>query len=300
MKVLFVGAGKRLEMAKKFANQFWRISSYEYETECPIKSLPVKIIKGLKWADPKIKEDIQKLSSNFDLVLPFQDEATKLLSELKPSNVNFCVSDYETTNCCLNKDLFEKKFFHKDYYPRALQNESAIIKPVRGFGSKGIQIIDCFQADDNFYTQSEYVYQRKITGGHEYSVDCYFDKKNKLIDFVPRKRIETANGEVVKSVTVKKNDFEFERLINDISKELKFTGPICMQFISDSSNKLWIMEINARFGGGATLSIAAGFDMVNLLTKEYYEFKEIDSYYSIWESGLHLSRCFVDYYHHGN
>lgn len=71
-----------------------------------------------------------------------------------------------------------------------------------------------------------------------------------------------------------------------------------MQFISDSSDKLWIMEVNARFGGGATLSIAAGFDMINLLEKEYYNFDQLDSYYSNWESGLHLFRCFVDYYHY--
>ena len=297
MKVLFVGAGKRLEIAKKFISAYCKISSYEDDINCPLNNAPIKIIKGLKWADPKIKEDIQKLSSNFDVVIPFQDEATKILSELKFNNPNFCVSDIETTACCLDKKLFEQKFYNKDYYPKPLDGYQAISKPIKGFGSKGIELCNFFTPNIQIPNR---IYQKRITGGHEYSVDCDFSKSNELVDFVPRKRIEVVGGEVVKSVTVHKSKFNFEELIKDISKELKFVGPVCIQFISDEFDKLWIMEVNARFGGGATLSIAAGFDMIDLIKKEYYDYQEIKNYYSNWMDGLHVSRCFVDYYHRGN
>lgn len=300
MRVLFIGAGKRLEMAQKFIAAGWEVHSYEYDTNCPLNKIGIKILKGKRWKDMMIKQELFELCCSYDLVLPFQDEATKILSEIKEENLKhsemLCVSGLFSTTACLNKQDFETYFKSQPFYPTPQQGKPVVVKPIYGFGSKGIKYIENWGSEliDNC------ILQRKIEGGNEYSLDCYFDKTNCLIDFVPRKRIEVVGGEVVKSVTVDRNSFAFEEIIKSISKNLLLVGPICIQVISDSNGLIWIMEINARFGGGCTLSLASGFDIIDMLKTEYVDKKSIQNYKSVWKSGLHMSRCFVDYYHEKN
>lgn len=296
MRVLFVGAGKRLEMALKFLDFGWQVHSYEYDTNCPLNKAAIKIIKGKRWKDPSLMEDLAALIPKYDLVLPFQDEATRILAEIKQhdsaGSTNICVSPLETTKICLDKDLFGQLLSGQKFYPSPLVGSNVIAKPRYGFGSKGIRYISNWDGKDI----EGYVLQHNVEGGNEFSLDCYFDRYGSLIDFVPRCRIETAGGEVVKSVTVDKKLLAFEPIVETIAKTARFSGPLCVQVISDSQGNLWIMEINARFGGGSTLSIASGFNMIDLLKTEYVDCKLVENYSSTWHAGIHMSRCFVDYY----
>lgn len=297
MKALFIGAGRRIEIAKKFLNKKWEIDAYEYDVNSPLKMLGIKIIEGKKWTDPEIKNDLSSLCKEYDLVLPFQDEATELLSVIKKTNHlnSICVSEQTTSNYCLDKKNFETLFANEKFYPNPIFGKTAVVKPTRGFGSRGIKYIQNWSGEQ----YDGCIIQNKIENGDEYSVDCYFDKSSKLIDFVPRKRIQVSGGEVVRSSTLEKTSFNFEEIISIISNKLHFSGPVCIQFISDENKNIWIMEINARFGGGCTLSIHSGFDIIDLLKTEYYDRKEIN-YTSTWKSNLYMTRSFLDFYYEKN
>lgn len=298
MRVLLVGAGRRYEMALKFIRSGWDISSYESDINCPLNLLKVPIYQGKRWSDPGLHEELRKISIDYDLILPFQDKAVEVLSIIKSesSNDSVCVSPIKTSTICLNKIQFANTFSKYDFYPRPIHGMPAIIKPVDGFGSRGIRYTKEWKGE----SYSDAVVQNLIEGGREYSVDCYFDKRHRLVDFVPRERIEVVAGEVVKSCTISKDRLPFENIINQISSILKFCGPVCMQFITCRENKLWIMEINARFGGGSTLSLSSGCDMIDLLKTEYVDNDSIKNYKSNWKTNFHLSRCFVDYCYEKN
>ena len=112
MKVLLIGSGRRNQLCLLFKEREIVVHSYELDTQCPISLYCDEVIPGKKWKDDTLKDDLIKLSKDYDLVIPLMDEATKILSELNLDNG--CVSDFETTYRCLNKKEFENtnKFLH--------------------------------------------------------------------------------------------------------------------------------------------------------------------------------------------
>lgn len=293
MKFLFVGGGRRNQLSVLLNERGVKVDSYELDINCPILINCNKVIQGRKWSDDKIKEDLFQLSKSYDLIIPLMDEATKLLSELNLSNA--CVSDFETANICLNKKFFEEFFISdnelKKYYPSVDDTEDIVVKPIFGFSSSGILFTT--KTSLSCIDNKDCIIQKRIFGD-EYSVDCFYSIDSVLIDFVPRKRIKVIGGEVVESKTICKK--KFLDIVNLISSKIKFKGPICMQFIEDKEGNLWIMEINARLGGGSTLSIASGFDMLELMItcfcKKNFNFS---NYRSNYKQNFYLKRFFMDY-----
>lgn len=93
--------------------------------------------------------------------------------------------------------------------------------------------------------------------GPEITSDVVCDQTGALLSIVSRRRIEVRWGEVAKGVTC------FNPVVTDacgrIAKALDARGPITVQGIS-KNGLVYFTEVNARFGGGAPLGIAAGAD----------------------------------------
>lgn len=91
---------------------------------------------------------------------------------------------------------------------------------------------------------------------------------------VPRRRIEVRSGEVAKAVTVQAP--ELIELAEKVGYALPGArGPLNLQvFVTPTSladdrpGELAVIELNARFGGGVPLSIAAGADMALALLQD--------------------------------
>ncbi|MBL6649928.1 MAG: ATP-grasp domain-containing protein [Flavobacteriaceae bacterium] len=289
MKFLLVGAGRRNQLVKLIKQKNIAVHSYELDKNCPIKLIADEIIQGKSWNDKSIFFDLMQLSKNYDLVIPLMDKAVEIVSELNINNSS--TSSFETSSLCLRKDLFEKYFCNdeelKYIYP-VPDSKSVVLKPILGQGSKGI-----YYKNSNPGNVDGYIVQKKITG-KEYSVDCFYDVNSNLVDFVPRERIRVSSGEVMESITVNKS--KFESIINLISKKINFKGPICMQFIEDNNGKIWIMEINARLGGGSTLSISSGLDLIQLLIESFcLKTFDITRYQSTWKENYKFIRYTLDY-----
>lgn len=284
--VLFIGGGRRNSLCKRFINNAFNVYSYETNIDCPISKAGAKIIKGLSWSDKSVKEHIKNvvLENNIDLLIPLQDQAVVLLAEAGiPGSV---VSELSTAEICFDKKKLETKFIQenlKDIYPFYNYKEF-IEKPRFGFNSKGISI--------NRITGNKDVVFQAFIKGEEYSVDAYFDKNSLFVDAVPRTRNEVKGGEVVVSTTIRKDSVEYKDIISHIkriSSEIKFIGPVCFQFMK-ANDGIYLIEINARFGGGVILSLEAGFDIVGMIEDEYIKNKEVTI--SKWEECITMSRFF--------
>ncbi len=282
MKFLFISAGRRNQFASFVKDKGVMFDSYELDTNSPISLLCDKIIPGKKWDDINIKEELFELCKKYDLVIPFHDEASKILSEFNLENV--CVSDYETSKICLDKKEFETFFLNDPelsrFYPKD-DGGAVVLKPRNGVSSNGVLFLDKKpKTIDN-----DFVIQKRILGS-EYTLDCFYDKENRLIDFVPRKRIKVVNGEVIESATVSKDKF------------LKIVNLISERFKEDENGELWIIEINARMGGGCTLSIGSGFDIPDLLISVFCNNNfSIENYKSSWKVNYYLKRYYSDFYY---
>jgi len=93
--------------------------------------------------------------------------------------------------------------------------------------------------------------------GPEITNDVVCDLEGEVLSVVSRQRIEVRWGEVAKGVTV--YDSSITQACVEIARALPAVGPITVQCMMKDGVPHFT-EINARFGGGAPLGIAAGAD----------------------------------------
>lgn len=297
MKVLLIAAGRRVSLAKRFIDHGFDVYAYETEVECPIK-LVAQVIEGKRWADPNIRQDILDTIEEIqpDLVLPLSDHATPILSSIVYPGI--VTGSGRSNAICLDKQKFEAFLEGRDFYPSPVMNEPIILKPIKGANSKGLKRVSYDEYLQEPMTDT-HVAQRCVDG-FEISVDAYFNKFSKMIDAVPRKRVEVQGGEVSRSITLPRDSYgvvEFTRLVGE---RIGVVGPACTQFIVDKDNKPYIMEVNARFGGGVILSLEAGFDQIQLLKDEWVCDKTISPTLYDWKANFSMTRYFQEYFYGDN
>lgn len=300
LNVLFLGGAKRVSFAEhlkaagKQRGMDVAIFSYELEKTVPIGKV-AEVLIGLKWSDGNIYTDLENVIAkhNIHIVLPFVDKAIEIAANLKTRTKAFVpVSSAEICRTMFDKVKsavwFEEKGILQPskYKSKADIRYPAILKPRNGSASKGIIIAEKSQDIENVVWEN-YLTQEYISNAIEYTVDCYVSQKGEPVLIVPRVRLETAGGEVTKTIT-KKN----ERLISIANKILQsgeFRGPITIQFITDENEKhYYVMEINPRYGGGVIASIEAGSMVLEMLLDEY-EGKEIYKQNN-WKDNLLMTR----------
>lgn len=297
MKVLLIAAGRRVSLAQRFKQHGFDVFSYETEVQCPISTV-AQIVEGKVWNDPDIRQHIMDVINEIkpDLVLGLADKATSVLASIPYKGI--VSASGQTNTICLDKKKFEDHLKDRWYYPVALTGYPVILKPIFGANSKGLIRNTSF---NEYIAKKEifdltHVAQRQVSGDFEISIDAYFNKFSKMIDGVPRKRIEVQGGEVSRSITLSREAYGVLELTRELGEEIGLVGPICSQFIIEN-NKPYIMEINARFGGGVILSLEAGFDQIQLLKEERVEGKVCEPRLYDWKPNFAMTRYFQEYFY---
>lgn len=317
MNILFLGGGRRVTLAELFIKRGHKIFAYERSYSVPIASV-AEVIIGLRWLDRIIVQDLNGIiiDNKIDLMIPLQDEAVQLLSMNKDKFKCKClVGSFKSSNVALDKQLLS--YFINKYYPElhidttlitelnADESDNyftsiaypIIVKPVAGFNSRNItKVYDIIHARKLFKeivkTKESYIFQ-PIIEGTEYTVDGYITIDNMFVDAVPRERMRVDGGEVVTSKTK-----DLPRLVNytkNIGLDLGIVGPYNIQYIVNGDN-IKIIEINARFGGGCTLSIEAGLDMPYFIESEYSN-QPFSYTKGSWIKNLLMERAYRDFYY---
>lgn len=140
-------------------------------------------------------------------------------------------------------------------------------KPRLGNSSIGAMVVKDAAALTVLAREREYIVQ-EIAPGREYTVDVYVDRAGTCRCAVPRLRIETRGGEVVKGMTAR------IPAIQEVAKRVAEAlpgawGVLNIQvFYDESSGAVNVIEINPRFGGGYPLTHAAGAPMTRWLLEE--------------------------------
>lgn len=299
MNVLFLGGGRRVELAKRFRTAGFRVYGYELSEQVPLASVAA-IIPGLTWNHNDIENhlvDVMRKNS-IDIVLPLDCRAVAMAAEWNNfiNSRAIVVSELETARICLDKSKFRKHCLRQCsfLYPEPKLGHPYIQKPEQGFGGQGVYVSDEPYGIDDGYHVAGFVTQNRLFG-REYTVDAYYDVHYNRVGTVARERLRVAGGEVLESKVV--NRMKFEYAIASIEKNLHFRGPVCFQFKEDQPGGIpFIMEANARFGGGSTLSMAAGLDMVDYLKTEYIEGRSLSNEQKNPEinMGLYMTRSYTD------
>jgi carbamoyl-phosphate synthase large subunit len=142
--------------------------------------------------------------------------------------------------------------------PLAELPERVFVKPRGGSASQDAYLVARANLEAIIGLVPNPVVQEVLTGD-EITIDALVDFAGRPIHYVPRRRIRTLGGESVEGVTLE-HDSTLETWIErvlDISSDLGARGPLTLQAFLTPDGPV-LSEINARFGGGFPLALAAG------------------------------------------
>lgn len=234
------------------------------------------------------------------LVIPTIDTELRILAALRDSFMTagtaLIVCDEELIEIARDKRRTAEFFAtfgvdSPELYPIDAPRFPAIAKPFDGSLSRDITILhkpadftENVRATENLML-AQYIDPAKHA---EFTCDAYYDRSGSLRCVVPRQRIEVRGGEVAKGRTVKNNIVAMFR--RKLIKVPGARGCLTFQFFRHrDTGELYLVELNARFGGGFPLSHAAGAEYPRWLYEEWINGKSIDDCDN-WEDGLTMLR----------
>jgi carbamoyl-phosphate synthase large subunit len=217
--------------------------------------------------------------NKIDIIIPTVDSELLAIAKNKSLFSDFGISvissDYDSLAMVLDKyklmqqlqSNFNLAWFAKyddKINPKTL-NYPCLIKPRCDSGSRGIKIINNSDDLQGIPTNSQYMLQDYLPD-KEYSVDVYLDQDHKAVASVVRERIKTYGGVAVISKTIKWP--LLSELAAKMSEFLKLRYAVNVQFKLDDKGVPCLLEINPRFPGTSSLTVAAGVNMPNLCLQE--------------------------------
>lgn len=235
-----------------------------------------------------IEHDIKLLVSLFDIDLYVlasnKDKFEEIGVTVVVSDKNFievCNDKWLTYNYLIKNNIpAPKTFLSIEDVRRALDTKDItfplIVKPRWGMGSLEIYTADNLDELNIFYKKIKrnieksylkyeskrdknncVIIQQKIIG-EEYGVDIINDLNGKYRNTIIRKKIGMRAGET-DAAEIVKND-EIEKITTQLALKTKHVCNLDMDILCDG-NKCYVLEMNARFGGGYPFSHLAGVNL---------------------------------------
>jgi len=167
------------------------------------------------------------------------------------------------------------------------------VKPSIGSAGKGGQKVEDQASLEHALFQIPDAIVQEYLPGPEITNDVICSGKGQVWAVVCRQRIEVRWGEVAKGVTIENSEI-IEACVK-IAKGLNAKGPITVQCLM-RDGKPYFTEVNARFGGGLPLGIAAGVPSPQWYLSEAAGIPVATPPLGTYKTGLHLTRYDESYY----
>lgn len=279
MNVLFTSVGRRVELIQLFRNACnelnlnCRLIGTDIDPLAPaIPYLDIHYIVPPYYSENFILALSDICNSYKDLyVFPLIDPDVLVLSRYKGKLVeeggaNIVVIDQSYAETTADKALTHQFLESINIpVPQIYSNPKDVnsshfplfIKPRTGSAAKDTFKVRSFEELQFYYDKIHNPIIEEFLPGPEITNDVTCDFKGSVLGVVSRERIEVRWGEVAKGKTIH-NSGIIEHCI-EIAKSIEATGPLTMQCIMKNGTPHFT-EVNARFGGGAPLGIAAGMN----------------------------------------
>ena len=306
--ILILSAGRRVSLVKAFqkAVEELAISSKIFSADMSPNMAAACHIVEKKFTLPHCLSDgyIKALlalcqDNDIAMVVPTLDTELKVLAQNKAhfaeQGITIVVSDYALVTQCRDKRLTNRLFEDIGFpvptcYPLEAIKFPCFSKPISGSLSQDIRILSCQQELDTWdVNKAEMLYMEIIpqTEFDEFTIDVYYDKNSQVKCIVPRQRLEVRGGEVSKALTVK----SLVPLIKPVMDKLSGAfGCLTLQvFKHKTTEQLYGIEINPRFGGGFPLTNLAGAQYPRWLIEEVLLGQNRD-YFDGWQDKMMMLR----------
>lgn len=224
--------------------------------------------------------------------------------------IDIAFDKMETFNFIQNIGLNTPKTYTTLHEAKIALNDKSlkfplVIKPRWGSASIGVDFIESEEELDlafvlqqiklkksilNTTSQNDFeraiLIQEKLIG-REFGMDILNDFEGNYVGTFVREKLGMRSGETDKAISI--IDEKFEQLGKTISENLKHIGSLdCDVF--ESNNKLYILELNPRFGGGYPFSHEAGVNTAAIYIEWLKGSKNI-SQFNNYKAGMMYSKC---------
>jgi carbamoyl-phosphate synthase large subunit len=230
------------------------------------KALPTNHPDYMDWLCGIIKKH------SIDMIIPgiecdmfqWNDEREKIIS----TGTFPLLNNNKLIELCFDKWAFYEKLIidnAKYAIPTTLNGDLKtfplpfLLKPRRGYGSKGIIKID----NENDFEMHKHkigaeLMMQPIIGSaaEEYTVSAFFDKASKLIDYFSLKRKLSTDGFTQEAQVV---NFDSNDMLCDLAEVFKPIGPTNFQFRTDG-RAIKLLEINPRISSATSIRASLGYN----------------------------------------
>lgn len=247
-----------------------------------------KSIKDFKITIRSIKEN------KFDLLIPTTERSCVILNYYrnnlnKINSLKIACENQEVLNTAFNKKLtyeFCKKnkiktplILNKDDI-KLFKNDVVVVKPISSnkIDSSGNIVKTpspkyCNKKNLKIFDDSTFLFQEFIKGE---SIGFFaISKKGVIINSYSHRRILDTNpsgsGSCVRE-SILRIDKKLMNISEKIIKNLGWTGPIMLEYIKNSSNEYFLLEINGRLWGSYCLNSFSGLNFSDNLLSLYTNF----------------------------
>jgi hypothetical protein len=195
-----------------------------------------------------------------DVVIPTHDDLALFLAENREKfDAKILVADAETARICRSKQQTYEVFSAETFCPVLYKNISEIkpgdyplfYKPDKASGAVGTHVIACEDELESALFSNEGILCKYLPGT-ELTVDCFTNRRGKLLFAGARTRDRIVHGIAYRSTTVKLSD-EIYNIAEIINKKLSFFGAWYFQVRQDEDCKYKLLEISCRQASGMNL-----------------------------------------------
>lgn len=286
MNILFTNVGRRnyiIDFVKEIPN------INIFLTDCD-PTVPCFYYKGVnKHLLPSVNGNSKKyLSKLLNLVkkkrieklIPLSDHDLFILSKnrikFEKLGCHVIISKFDFVRMCLNKKkmheyCLKKKintpnsFFQKTDAKLKLP---LLKKRIFGSGSVDMEIIKNRSEFKNL-NFNKFFLQEKIFGT-EYGIDIFNDPEKYFSRICVKKKLIMRAGETDRSLVI--TDNKIKKFAENLIKIFGHYGNIDCDVIKDKSNKIYLLDINPRFGGGYPATHLSGMNFLKyILTNGKYK-----------------------------
>lgn len=263
------------------------------------------------------QNDVEAILSLNDLELPILAAHKSVFLD---NGVRVIVSDPAVIDTCFDKwktQLFLKKLgvkTPKTYLSlreitEALHQQEVsfplVIKPRWGSASIGIEVVESREELElayqllsirlkrsilsdagNSVTDQVILFQERLVG-QEYGMDVINDFDGNYVRSFAKKKLGMRDGETDKAQLI--SDERFQELGDKIGSNLRHIANLDMD-VFDTSEGLYVLELNPRFGGGYPFTHQGGVNVPAILVEWLKGNQDIEQYLQ-FNSGLSFAKC---------
>lgn len=306
MNILLTSVGRRTYLIEYFKDAmkdtgkvYASNSEYTYTLSHADEYVITPIIYDEKYIDFLIQfckqNNITAIISLFDIDLYVLSKNKK---EFKKNGIFVVVADENVIDICndkwktylfLQKNKIDCPITYKTLEETKIAvnkkevNYPIIIKPRWGMGSIGIfiaedeeelnlftkkirrQIFNSYLKYESSQNIEECVLFQEKINGIEYGLDVFNDFNGKLVSVVAKQKIAMRAGETDIAQTV--DSSEYTEIANKLSNGLKHIGNLDVDIFKTSDNRIFVLELNCRFGGQYPFSHLAGVNFPKQIVK---------------------------------